>query len=796
MYFRLTPHWVTRAAALSVLFALPLMTQNKGNSYVNFEAALTSPIRLSPDGTRLFAVNNPNGTLSVFDASTNPLQPSLTAEIPVGVEPVSVNPRTNDEVWVVNQESNSVSIVSVSQRIVVDTLQCNAEPSDVVFAGQYAFVSEARNNFIAVFDAVTHALVKQIAVFGGGPRAMTVSPDGSTVYAAFALSGNGTTIISAGFAPPPPPPLNPDLPPAPAQGVIIQWNDPAWSKNIQYTMPDNDVVAINASTLAINGYFSGVGTINLGLAVQPSTGNLYVTNTDALNLVRFVTNLDGHFVNNRVSKITPSGTVTAYDLNPTLDYTSLPDPASVAIALAQPAGIVFDGAGQNMYIAAFGTDRVAYVDPNGNVLNRIEIDPGAVGPIVSPVSKRGPRGLAINPVNNVLYVHNRISNTISVINTSTNTVVTEIATGSNDPTPLPVQAGRGFLYDAKLSGNGSASCASCHIDGESDHLTWDLGDPTGTMFPVTLNTGATFEEHPMKGPMNTLTMRGLANEQPYHWRGDKPEFSDFNVAFQGLMGGTQLSSNDMTAFTNFANTITWMPNPNQNLDRTYPTSLEGGNAQLGQSQFVTTGGMGQGTSCNSCHTATNFGSNNELFVLQTEVQPFKSTLLRATYQKQLFNKSGPTIDGFGILHDGSEENIHTFLAGSFFPTLKGKTATQNNIAAFNLSIDTGTAPAVGFGFTLTAANAGNSQITTEWSTLESQAAAQSADLVAHGTVNGVVSGLLYSPSTNLYTQQPTGTTYSHAQILALVDAGDTLTVMGVPLGSGTRIAGPAKRRVK
>ncbi len=379
---------------------------------------------------------------------------------------------------------------------------------------------------------------------------------------------------------------------------------------------------------------------------------------------------------------------------------------------------------------------------------------------------------------------------------STNTVVTEIATGSKDPTSLAVKAGRGFLYDAKLSGNGSGSCASCHIDGESDHLTWDLGDPTGSMFPVTLNTGAAFEEHPMKGPMNTLTMRGLANEQPYHWRGDKPEFSAFNAAFQGLMGGTQISSEYMTAFTNFADTITWMPNPNQNLDRTYPTSLQGGNAQLGEVQFATTGGMVQGTSCNSCHTASNFGSNKALFLLPNGVQPFKSTLLRATYQKELFNKSGPSIDGFGILHDGSEQNIHSFLAGTFFPSLKGKTATQNNIAAFNLAIDTGTAPAVGFAFTLTAADAGNSLITTEWSTLESQAAAQNADLIAQGTVNGVVSGLLYSPTTNLYTQQQTGTTYSHAQILAFVNTGDTLTVMGVPLGSGSRIAALAKRRAK
>src|SRR5947209_318011 len=84
------------------------------SSYVNFEGKQTSPVRLSSDGTRLFAVNTPDARLSVFDV-TQPSNPLLIAEIPVGVEPVSVNPRTADEVWVVNEVSDSISIVSVSQ---------------------------------------------------------------------------------------------------------------------------------------------------------------------------------------------------------------------------------------------------------------------------------------------------------------------------------------------------------------------------------------------------------------------------------------------------------------------------------------------------------------------------------------------------------------------------------------------------------------------------------------------------------------------------------------------------------
>src|SRR6266704_630273 len=147
-------------------------------AYVNFEGKQTSPIRLSPDGTRLFAVNTPDARLSVFDVS-QPSNPRLLAEIPVGVEPVSVNPRSNEEVWVVNEVSDSISIVAVSQRIVMDTIHVKDEPADVVFAGGRAFVSAARKNLIAVFDATTHSLVTNLAVFGENPRAMAVNAAGT-----------------------------------------------------------------------------------------------------------------------------------------------------------------------------------------------------------------------------------------------------------------------------------------------------------------------------------------------------------------------------------------------------------------------------------------------------------------------------------------------------------------------------------------------------------------------------------------------------------------------------------------
>ena len=83
-----------------------------------------------------------------------------------------------------------MSVVSVSKGIVTDTIYAKDEPADVVFAGSNAFVSISRSGSVYVYNAATHAPVRTIPLFGGNPRAMTVTADGKTIYVLFAISGN------------------------------------------------------------------------------------------------------------------------------------------------------------------------------------------------------------------------------------------------------------------------------------------------------------------------------------------------------------------------------------------------------------------------------------------------------------------------------------------------------------------------------------------------------------------------------------------------------------------------------
>lgn len=788
-------------------------------SFVNFEGKQTNPVRLSSDGTRLFAVNTPDARLSVFDVS-NPSNPILIAEIPVGVEPISVNPLSNDEAWVVNEVSDSVSIVSVSRSIVTDTIQAKDEPADVVFAAGRAFVTCSRNNTIRVFDVVTHAELSAIEVLGNNPRALAVSPDGTRVYAAFALSGNRSTLIPTALAPPQPMPVN--ITNAPPQvGLIVDATDTNWSQVIKFTMPDNDVVEIDAQSLVVTRYFSRVGTVNLGLAVNPRSGDLFVANTDARNLVRFEPNVRGHVVDNRLTRITiTDGTATPFDLNPGIDYNVLPNPAAQATALAQPTGSVFDPGGEFLYVAAYGTDRIARVDTNGNILARVDIVPSS-GAAVNPRAKRGPRGLALNSVGQRLYILNRIANTLSVIDTATDTVLREIPVGSYDPTPQVIRDGRGFLYDAKLSGNGTVSCASCHVDGEMDMLAWDLGNPAGQMELVTVNTfgGASYltNRHPMKGPMTTQTLRGLKGLEPLHWRGDRASFLNFNPAFNSLLGGTVLTNADMIAYRDFVNTIVFQPNPNQNLDRTLPAQLAGANPIAGRDSYQNyVLDSNFNVRCTTCHKQTaggdplpvGTGTQRQIFadLRLADSQHVKVSHLRNLYQKTGFTNTpgAVSIAGFGFSHDGRDSTLFNhFVAPRFGPLTNYNNSAANlvksNLVALLMCFDTGMAPAVGYTRTITSSNVNTASISNDWNLLERQATIRFVDpfflgssvinvhLIAKGTINGERRSLLYQPSQTYVTDKTGVGPFTRAELAAKIAAGDTLTVMGVPYLSGQRM---------
>ncbi len=774
------------------LVLFPVLAPVLQGSYVNFEGSQTSPVCLSPSGNRLFAVNTPDAGLSVFTLEGME-RPELELEIPVGLEPVSVAALTDNLVWVVNQVSDSVSIVSVETGLVIETLQTGDHPEDIVFAGQLAFVSVGGTNELLVYDVFSYQLVRRIPLNGVHPSALAVSSDQKEVYVVFTFSGNGTTVLPLGKAPLQRFPNRNELPPH-KTAMIVKADDPEWGGMLGYSLEDHDVARIDVETLEVKQYYSNIGTILFGIAVHPLNGDLYISNTEARNHVRFQSALREHVVDHRITRIVPgSGHSEIFDLNAGTDYDFPPNPEARFHALAQPTALVFDASGNTLYLAAFGSDRIAEMGPLGSISSRVDLNQ-LNSPLSESVLRRGPRGLEFDGPRQRVYVLNRISNTLSIYDTATRGFPIEIPVGRNDPTPMEVKFGRGFLYNAGLSGNGLVSCAVCHVDAETDRIAWDLGDPFGKPFPRVIeifHQGPTQSQvHPFKGPLVTQTLRGLSENEPFHWRGDRPDLESFNGTFEDLMGGKQLSESNMELFKRFLLSLEFPANPNLALNGSLPETLAGADPRRGFDLYKKHKFF-EGFTCGSCHSRPSGGNkavlDAETFLLS---QPFKIPHLRNLYKKMDFDQSpgADSLSGFGLAPDGSFDTLSNYLSQPFFGNIRNDESIKKDLNAYLLCFDTGTAPAVGHAITI---RSGFDDRDDRWISiqiLQEQAELGGIDLVGHGSIGGRRQGMIYWPKTARYhfdnsNQEP----LPLEDLIHLADQGTAITLMGVPPDSGIRM---------
>ena len=484
------------------------------------------------------------------------------------------------------------------------------------------------------------------------------------------------------------------------------WNstaNPTGQRKIFYTSFDTDVAEIATNTNTVARTFGDVGAVNLGLAVNASDGRVAVTATEARNLTRFEPNLRGHMVDTRAALITAAGAVSTFTLNPTIDYATTPGPASdLDVAIGLPTRIAWSASGQHLYVTALANDRIAEIDVSGapTIVRRM--------PTVS-----GPTGVAVDGARGRVYVVGRFHNQLQTLSAGDLSVIATTSIGF-DPTPDDIVNGRRFFYGGFTSGHGDQACATCHVFGDFDNLAWDLGNPQGDLQPVDL-TGQlaapllSAAVHPMKGPMTTQSLRGLAAPTygDFHWRADRADLNAFNPAFVNLMGrSAPLPDSEMAAFDAFVMPLVYAPNPHQLLNRDMPdvAPFHQPNPKRGQTFFFNQPVDG-GQTCNFCHVATNVGpgTGGQLTpaVALQESQDMKIPQLRNMYKKTGFADAPGAVNkrGFGFTHDGAVDNLFDFLhfPGFNFSQPATQTADENrrDVEAFLLAFDTGVAPAVG-----------------------------------------------------------------------------------------------------
>jgi DNA-binding beta-propeller fold protein YncE len=727
-------------------------------------------------------VNQPGNRLAMLDPATLAIQ----EQIPIGLGGASVFERPGtDELWVVDRVQGCVSVVSRTQKSITHTVRVGAEPHSLCFSpsGDRAWVTCSAVDRVDVVSTATYSVVQSIAIPAREPRAIVFAAE--KVWVASFLSGNGTSAAGTPAAP-----LDADSIGV-TQGTGLT------------PLPDRDLFAIVPGALGSDALDPAatkthLGTTLFNLHVRPGTNELWIPNTEALNAGNKGEKsfIGGRVVANRITVVDAAG------VQPTrvLDIDVI---APQGVRCAQPTGIAFDASGSRAYVCGYGSDIVAVLQvmPSGALYWRGHVN---LPPRFGYPAGTAPRTCTISPDGSALFVLNRNDVSVARIDLATLPLSTPYAVDSALPTSIGFEAssgeerlGRHLFTDGRNSKSLTSSCASCHVDGHTDGVVWDLSkylDPEGTP-PAQVQFGLD-----VKGPLVTQSTRRMEEVAPYHWRGEKLDLSVFNDTFVTLLerevnGVPQNVGSDFQYLIHYINRLAWPANPLEGADRSLSTE-EAAGAQL----FETLPVLGNLT-CASCHTLP-LGSRGEVVaesaggvLTSADVPSLRGVATKVGVPFVVGGAFGTRPElGAGLTHAG----VHATLEDAILRpdhALPGQThfaltALQaQQIAAFLRAFDTGLAPATAFQSTARADNVASSGADLRY--LRTQAEAGNCDVVVMRTPPmGATPATfartgVYEPGVGSWRLADSAAALvDDSFLLAEATAGFPVTFVGMPRGAG------------
>jgi len=670
--------------------------QLKGR-WMNFESTVLDGFVSLRGSSLVWTINQAGSRLTSIDRLTL----EITDEVPIGLGVVSIQRRPGtSEIWLVDRVAASVSVFDLATGQVTSSIRTGPEPHGIAFtpSGDRAYVTCSALGTVDVIRCDTLEVVQSLAISAKHPRAIREA--GGKIFVVPTSSGNGTAPLGT--------PGDPDDVQAVARVSDYPGTNP---------LPDRDLFVIEpgaqpgtATLLPWN--VSGLGTTLYNIHARPGTNELWIPNTEALNSAHTgeVNFLGGQVVSNRVTVVdaTDGSLLQIIDL----DALAPIDDARVA----PPTSISFLSDGSRAFVSGYGSNIIGVLDADaassvtwaGSIRVRQQQDypDGA-----------GPRSIAIDATDQYLWTLNRGDATFSRVS------LAQLPTAPSfsyfapkaksigwDPTPADINQGRVHFNRTQNSESQTSSCASCHIDGGSDYLAWDLStylDLEGTpsdelIFGVDV-----------KGPMVTQSLRRAKEVGPFHWRGERKNLMDFDSTFMNLFereedGELQGLNDDFMYIAQFLEHLTLLPNPRGQVDRQYTQEeLEGADIFLNKPVL-------DGLKCVDCHVLP-LGTGGE--IVSTDRGGIAPTIVVPQLRGVADKLSPPhnagrqfgtrTELGAGLNHGGNVSGIRELLE-EFAPDGSQRFELTSDeidkLIMFLAAFDTGLAPAAGYQATASASN--------------------------------------------------------------------------------------------
>lgn len=902
------------ATVLWLLSGSSTMAQGR-TDYMNVESPQVHPLEVVAVAGQDFIVacNTRNSTIEIFD--TDETQPErLLHVVPVGLEPVSVRYHAGlQRLYTANFLGDSISVIALSApagTLVAElerTVHVGDEPLDIAFhampgpgdAIETLFVTHMSADGIGWRDARSFAPIAGndlVPALVGVPFETSDPPDGipdeyvelaakepysvavhnGTLFV-LALKGGPDSLDSLDF----------DLDYY-CDDLATPFQNPRHVGNLGTTGfsmafdDDGTLYIVGADALneelrdepnvrdAATGFVRSVFL----MIRNPCSDNPIVSERD-VNLRAFGVQAEPPIARNAVP-LAGSAPLSAGLLNPTL--VTAPVSKGQSLSMLTDIALYDDGGAlPKLYFTAFGNDRIGIIEPDPSASNPVQWKLRRIDiPTINGNPLAGPNGLAVRiagthaPVDlgDRVYVLNHLDGSITTIDPSIEQIVqgSELSL-SHDPRPQYLTLGQRFLYDSKLSGNGKDSCASCHIHARTDGLAWDLGDPSqpDVEIPPLLPEGIDDTHFAAdKNDMVTQSLQGLLNFElapgdqfwvtnaPYHWRGDRNSFVDFNGAFESLLGGSQLEPLEMKQYEEFVNTIHYPPNPRQQRSR-LPSGEFGAGLDIGTDGssgafrgmkiYHTSATVGQRGCATGCHVGFEGSDNRQtesgLGPQGTAGNPIEVAALRGLFQKEskrdVDGSSDPEFSPYtgldGLFHTGLIANSGTlpefdrlrefnlvasinafnksFFSGPVCGALGEFCPDLQALNQFVHEFDWGVGPLVGCPVTATLDNVaellpvglpggdvaagcdvGCSDSPATLTCMQQQAELANSGIAVYASLGGNLRGYWYDASIGRFVEEPhTDQNYSLTELLSQIGSlKDRLIFQAVPLGDERRVA--------
>ncbi len=459
---------------------------------------------ISPDGDRLYVACEQSDSVVIVKPSDG----SIVGKIKVGRRPqnAALSP-DGRKLLVTNRLGATVSVVDTQALRVEAEIVVGHEPHGVLInrTGDRAFVLNTADDTISILDAKNMTEIRRLTG-GKGPWSLAQQPGANTIC------------------------------------VTSVRPDPARFRE----PPRSELTVLDAeSGRVVKRFVVPDANMLQGIAWVPGEDVALFTLLRTKNLIPITRVEQGWVITNGLGVLWPDGRIDQVLLDAPDDY--FPDPMDIAVSPDGRFALVTSG----------GADLVALVDVpallntirEASDTQRADVLPNHLGMSRQFVVKRiavgdNPRGVLYSPDGRFAYVANALDDSVTVIDASDYRPNRTIELGG--PTEVSqIRLGEKLFHSAGATFAHQFSCRSCHPDGHTNALTFDI-EADGIGFR----------------PVDNRSLRGIFDTAPFKWEGTNPTLNRqcgprFSVFFTRL---TPYTPDELAALVRYMCTIENPPN--------------------------------------------------------------------------------------------------------------------------------------------------------------------------------------------------------------------------------------------